>query len=154
MRALTIKQPWVWAICCAQAGKDVENRSRPIPTPIEGQRIAIHAGVGVGSLDLAVQCLRNAGYVSPNGLSLRKVVTLAAAFQPKRAIVAVATITNDGDPVSPWAIDGLCHWQLSDVVVFTEPVPQQRGQLGLWRLSADTEKAVRKAEAAARGRDA
>jgi hypothetical protein len=39
MKALSIQQPWAWAIC--NAGKDIENRSWP--TKIRGE-ILIHAG--------------------------------------------------------------------------------------------------------------
>ncbi len=45
MRALTVKQPWAWAIC--HAGKDVENRGWPIPPKLleDGPvRVALHAG--------------------------------------------------------------------------------------------------------------
>jgi len=42
MKALTLKQPWAWAV--AHAGKDVENRTWKPPASVIGQRIAIHAG--------------------------------------------------------------------------------------------------------------
>jgi hypothetical protein len=47
MRALTVRQPWAWAII--HGGKDVENRSwtNRYATGL----IAIHAGVGLDSLD-------------------------------------------------------------------------------------------------------
>lgn len=41
MYALTILQPWAWAII--HAGKVIENRTWPLPAQIIGQRIAIHA---------------------------------------------------------------------------------------------------------------
>jgi len=42
MKALTIRQPWAWAIF--HAGKDIENRDWP--TRLRG-RIAIHAAKGM-----------------------------------------------------------------------------------------------------------
>ena len=42
MKALTVIQPWAWAI--AHAGKRVENRTWGPPRDVIGQRIAIHAG--------------------------------------------------------------------------------------------------------------
>lgn len=42
MHALTIIQPWAWAV--AHAGKDVENRTWAPPAALIGQDIAIHAG--------------------------------------------------------------------------------------------------------------
>jgi hypothetical protein len=41
MKALSIQQPWAWAIL--YFGKDIENRSWPLPKNIHG-RILIHAG--------------------------------------------------------------------------------------------------------------
>ncbi len=40
MKALSVRQPWAWALF---HGKDVENRSWPLPRHILGQTIAIHA---------------------------------------------------------------------------------------------------------------
>lgn len=42
MMALTVKQPWAWAI--VHSTKRVENRTWPPPDKIIRQRIAIHAG--------------------------------------------------------------------------------------------------------------
>jgi hypothetical protein len=42
MQALTLWQPWAWAM--AFAGKPVENRTWAPPHSLLGQRIAIHAG--------------------------------------------------------------------------------------------------------------
>ena len=44
MKALTVKQPWAWAII--HGGKDVENRSWMPNLGPRGMRIAIHAGKG------------------------------------------------------------------------------------------------------------
>lgn len=43
MKALTLWQPWSWAI--AHAGKRVENRTWAPPASVIGQRVAIHAGL-------------------------------------------------------------------------------------------------------------
>lgn len=42
MRALTVQQPWAWAI--VYGGKDVENRTRNIAGAYRGP-LAIHAGL-------------------------------------------------------------------------------------------------------------
>src|SRR5713101_4125399 len=47
MRALTVRQPWAWAI--VHAGKDIENRSWTNRHAIS--TIAIHAGYGVDPLE-------------------------------------------------------------------------------------------------------
>jgi len=43
VKALTLWQPWSWAI--AHAGKRVENRTWAPPASVIGQRVAIHAGL-------------------------------------------------------------------------------------------------------------
>lgn len=42
MQALTLRPHWAYAV--AHLGKDIENRSWPLPAELHGQRIAIHAG--------------------------------------------------------------------------------------------------------------
>jgi hypothetical protein len=42
LKAITLHQPWAWAIL--QAGKPVENRGWPLPTWATGRWIALHAG--------------------------------------------------------------------------------------------------------------
>lgn len=56
MKALTIRQPWAWAIC--HAGKRIENRAwltspslLAVARRLVGQRFAIHAAAGVGKRD-------------------------------------------------------------------------------------------------------
>ena len=44
LRAISIRQPWAWAV--VHAGKDVENRSATAPRQFKsavGQRVLIHA---------------------------------------------------------------------------------------------------------------
>lgn len=41
-RALTVQAPWGWAFC--HAGKDVENRSWPIPPALLDQPVMLHQG--------------------------------------------------------------------------------------------------------------
>ena len=50
MRALTVRQPWAWAII--YSGKDVENRSRTIAGDYRGP-VAIHAGLTDDTTPLA-----------------------------------------------------------------------------------------------------
>lgn len=56
VKALTIRQPWAWAIC--HAGKRIENRAwlkapslLAVARRLVGQRIAIHAAAGGGKRD-------------------------------------------------------------------------------------------------------
>ena len=50
MKALTIKQPWAWAI--THGTKRVENRTWKPPFHIIGQRIAIHTSVRIEKAEL------------------------------------------------------------------------------------------------------
>ena len=43
MKALTLYQPWAWAV--AWAGKPVENRQHAFPTFVMGRDVAIHGGL-------------------------------------------------------------------------------------------------------------
>lgn len=43
--AITIKQPWAYAV--AHGHKNVENRSKPPPKAVLNQRVAIHAGKAI-----------------------------------------------------------------------------------------------------------
>ena len=130
MRALTLKQPWAWAV--AHAGKRVENRTWRPPAALIGQRIAIHAGVaydGDAFLGDLLFCL---------GSPLREP---ARRHHVYGAVVATAVIDRVvTDSGSPWFC-GPFGWVLRDVVTLREPVPC-KGALGLWTLSHEVEEAV------------
>jgi hypothetical protein len=111
VRALTLHQPWARHI--AQAGKDVENRTRR--THWRGL-VLVHAGAGVD---------RHAMRDVP-----------AEAAMASRAVLAVTRITDahpdcGGTCSSDWAQPGAWHWQLADTVALTAPVPATGAQ-GLW----------------------
>lgn len=156
-RALTVKQPWAWAIC--HAGKDVENRSHPFPSTVPlPATVMLHAGQGEADL----------GDAGHEDWAHR----YEAEFPPVRgAIVAVIEITGqhiaaecaeyvdiDGPEqhahghrlCSIWAMDSdysgdvlepMWHWEVSGVTVLDTPVPV-KGRLGLWRPDEETIKRV------------
>jgi len=142
MRALTIKQPWAWAI--AHGSKRIENRSWP--TAYRGE-IAIHAGARSGWDHVAEDSplLRQ---------EWRRLGHLAAHLERNSewidfgAVIAVARIADCHDGAleqgecSDWANRWDFHWVLAQVRPLTDPVPC-RGALGLWRLPGDVEAAVR-----------
>lgn len=148
MKALTLHQPWAWAI--AHAGKPVENRTWKPPRGVIGQRIAIHAGkrldkAAVSDIEdllmgenpgafvqgAVVATARLDGYVhqGPGGRSLWGVSV-------ERACEALE---------SRWFV-GPFGWVLEEVVALAEPVPA-RGAQGLWTLPADVAAAVERQEA-------
>lgn len=119
MRALTIKQPWAWAITAGH--KTLENRSWRPPAALIGQRIAIHAG---GALDAAgIEWIERE-------IGLRVPTTLESG-----AIVAIARIVEviEEDP-SPWFFGPLA-WRLDDVETLPKAI-RCRGNLGLWSCDA------------------
>lgn len=151
MKALSVRQPWAWAIACA--GKTVENRSRVVA--YRGF-LAIHASkVYDEAAEIPV----------PAALSLlMDAVTQEMQGYPPPAlalgaIVAVATLDGchwhsdclaprkrgriwQALPCSDWAERGQFHWTLTDVRPLAEPVPC-KGALGLWRVPDEAEAAVR-----------
>jgi len=129
-RALTIKQPWAWAI--AAGHKRIENRSWP--TSFRGH-LAIHTG----------KCPTQK-YLRESRAIIRGLGVEPPVAEPARMfshIVAVARIADcvrladlPGELVGdPWAFGEWC-WLLADVVPLPEPIPCGGG-LGLWNLPAD-----------------
>lgn len=118
LRALTLHQPWAFAIC--HLGKRVENRTWAPSIPI-GTRIAIHAGAAydhAGALAIAARFCE--GQPPPRTLA-------------QMAIVAVATLKGiTSDSQDPWFC-GPVGWLLGDVVTLPKPVPC-KGRQGLWTV--------------------
>jgi hypothetical protein len=139
MRALSILQPYAWAI--AKGHKPVENRDWPPPKYIIGQRIAIHASKKVvgedGQVDFESD-LTDFGIEYPEW-----------EHMPYGAIVATALVkgfvTSSGAKTLPrnayrW-FTGTFGWLLDDIIELPEPVPA-RGMLGLWTVPLDVETLV------------
>lgn len=133
MKALTLIQPWGWAI---MHGKDVENRTWSPPASMIGQRIAIHAGKRYdreGELFVAKQ------------LGLKRLPE-AAHWQGVIGTVVIERTIVSGmlqrDPAlkSPW-FSGPWGWVLRDVRELERPIAC-KGMLGLWRLPAAIEAAL------------
>ncbi len=148
MRAITIRQPWLWAIC--RGGKDVENR-----TNRRGQQVAmaqfnrpgpvlLHASSRWEGED-AYRVVRHFSTMDPGMSGLPHSDT---AWFGDSGFVAAATIkgvhTADAcyDPASgrmcsPWAEENAAHIHLTDVRVLHRLVPHP-GALGLWTVDDAT----------------
>ncbi len=129
MKAITVRQPWAWAIM--RAGKDVENRSRNIAGSYRGP-LVIHASKKpIGSMDPGRDFIRRvSGYLPliehPSSLGVALgVVDLVDAH--------AATAIGCNGCVSPWGMPGHQHLVLTDPRPFPEPIPY-RGALGLWNF--------------------
>lgn len=154
--ALTVKQPWAHFI--ANSGKRVENRTWT--TPYRGL-IAIHAGAYSGwdrnaeASPVAREAWKAWAWVRASGEVATPLTRSAAySFFSFGAVIAVATLAGchrdedsplwrSGSPAcSPWAVRAAWHWELEDARPLPWPVPC-KGKLGLWKLPAGVEKAVR-----------
>jgi hypothetical protein len=120
MKALTVQQPWAWAI--ARGSKDVENRTW---RPLYSGPLAIHAGKAFD---------QDATLGDPMRDLYRRHWPVE---QPKGAVIAVADLVGAhhasqcGGRCSPWAMPDQWHWTLERAGLLPEPVPM-RGRLGLW----------------------
>lgn len=137
MRALTLIQPWAWAV--AYAGKDYENRRWRPPPDMIGKRMAIHAGKRWD--EIAAERIRESfGFKVPG----RDEMTFGAVVATAR----IAGVRRGCDAVtSPW-FSGPVGWRLTRVVALPEPV-HCRGMQGLWTLPDDVAHAVSEQVAAA-----
>lgn len=135
MLALTIQQPWAWAV--GRGIKNVENR-----TWVHSYRgpLAVHAASRWdpdcdGALRTVVHIARAQGVTLP--ATLRDDLP----YSGTRHVIAVVDLVDictkgmDGSPCGcgPWAMPGQAHWQLANARVLPEPVPA-RGRLGLWQV--------------------
>ena len=128
MKALSIKQPWLY--CITDLDKRVENRTWLPPGWIEGKRIALHASKGFDDLGGPAACELSGIHLFDLDL-------------PKGAIVATAVIRGwvdtEGEASHPllarhanskWFF-GPYGWVLDDIQKLSVPVPCP-GKLGLW----------------------
>lgn len=165
--ALTIHQPWAWAI--AGGWKPVENRDWPAPDRLLGRYLAIHAGRQYDA-DAARDLVRHRELLGlpagvPDGKSIvlgaivavAKVagVVLAEPFDHEEPLLVVKEIRGAVTPEraaelarSPWA-RGPFLWVLEDVTAIDPPVPC-RGLQKLWTVPAAEADTVRERYRAAR----
>lgn len=132
MRALSIRQPWTWAIL--HAGKRVENRTWPAPESAIGETIAIHAGRSYDHEGRA-WIEQTLGRYVPLCKSARGAIVGTARLAACERITGI--LRRD---LTPWHCGPWC-WALDDVRPLSEPVPC-KGRLGLWSLDAETARLV------------
>jgi len=126
MKALSIKQPWLWAI--TDLDKRIENRSWNPPEWIIGKTIALHASKR-DDIEGGLFINNISGKLPPHNL-------------PRGAIVATCRIVgwidmrNKGSCIGgsllddPWFF-GPIGWILDDIYKLYKPIPCN-GALGLW----------------------
>ena len=121
MRALTIRQPWAWAI--VHAGKDVENRSWK--NRYASGTIAVHAGMGLDALSALPRGVKRP---APDDL-------LHGAIIGVVDVVGVVRRCR-----SKW-FSGPLGWVLRNARPLAKPIPCS-GRLGLWQLPAQAHHAI------------
>ena len=153
MKAITVKQPWAWAIAHGQ--KDIENRTWG--TGYRGP-LAIHAGAGWdedGAYDKRVlRALHGFGdrfdpplrveRLGPKTVRLLRDQQLTpGAVVAVVDVVGICTVRSTAEQCGCglWAAEGQCHWKVVNVRPLPKPVPC-KGRLGLWDLPEDVEAAV------------
>lgn len=135
MRAITVWQPWAWAIVAGH--KPVENRSWAPPEALVGEVLVIHAGKKFDFENEAlVEQICGLDCLPPQA--------------DARGIIGVATLdrvidAQDGtceDPllVSPW-FSGRFGWVLRDADAFPTPIECQ-GKQGLWPVPPEVAEKV------------
>lgn len=139
MRALTLHQPWAWAI--AHADKRIENRTWYPPSELLGREIAIHAGKRFDEAG-AAWMTSGMGSGCEDRLPVPEVAdtVFGAVVAVARLYAATERRPDESDPRRRWWA-GPVGWLLQDVVALPTPVPC-RGAQGLWILPADVEAEV------------
>lgn len=151
MFAITVQQPWAWAII--HGGKNVENRTRIQGwRRAQGERIAIHAGrrwsqrgeFHEGVIAACADLTRDARTLNTLGAVIGTVHVHEVHY-------ADADADCDPEICAAWGEQayrehggqyraGIVH------LVLTDPRPcdpiDARGQLGLWRLDPDTTRLI------------
>lgn len=140
MKALTIRQPYAWAV--ARGFKDIENR--PSAFTYRGP-VMIHAGLQLAS---------HLAFYDVADLSPVEVPSLSSPNAPVEcafgAVIAVAELVRahpasvcEGE-CSPWAQSGKAHLRLANTRILTRPVPAH-GNTILWTPDDDLVADVRRA---------
>lgn len=149
MYALSIRQPWLWAIC--RGGKDVENRAnkggqeraRKQFARAAGHTVLLHASSRwEGEEAFRVVRHRTGVDVTAGGPRSDTAWFGDSGFVATARVTGVHTADACYDPesgrfCSAWAEENAAHLQLADVRVFHRPVPYP-GSLGLFTVEDST----------------
>lgn len=139
MKAITVRQPWAWAIM--HGGKGVENRTRNIAGSYRGP-IVIHAAKTYDDWAAAELIESVTGELIPPFDCGHASETLGAAlglvnlWASHPATPGGFCCPNDFRHYKAWAMSDQWHLCLTNPHPFPEPIPY-RGALGLWEFPDD-----------------
>jgi hypothetical protein len=142
VRALSIRQPWAFAI--AAGFKPIENRSTT--TTYRGP-LALHAALTLDAPTFPFQTSsgRDAGraldqlgwrdgfWDARTGDATGHPLLALGAVIAIADLVDVCTTGATGCACGPWAVPSQRHWRLANVRPLPRPIPW-KGALGLWRI--------------------
>lgn len=138
MKALTIKQPWLWTI--TDSTKRVENRTWKPPYSMIGQRIALHASARIEQSEM-IACRRICLDPLPRSMDLTTGAIVATAIIRGYVVVDEhGDVTEqsrnaaDYEPRTDFWFFGPVGWLLADVRKLPTPIPC-KGALRLWDVS-------------------
>jgi hypothetical protein len=134
--ALSIRQPWAWAIL--YAGKDVENRSWALPAHMVGKRILLHA---------SKTCSRAEYEDASDTIEIVHGFRVPPLAELDRgAVVGAFTLVGCFGPSEvgggQWHIQGQFGLSIAKVSVLPSPV-SCKGALGFFSVPPDVAKAIR-----------
>lgn len=138
MPAISIRQPWPWAIL--NLGKDVENRTWP--TKHRGP-ILIHAGKAFVPEDVREDVAECKAVATKTGHPIPERLTFKDLLAQTGGIVGMVSIVDciQNSP-SPWAnpTPGMWHWILGQPRVL--PFFARKGRLGFFSVDYPHEEAL------------
>ena len=143
MRALTVRQPWAWAI--VHGGKDVENRTRNLAGSYRGP-VALHAGLTVDFTAGGDERIDAAFRRRPRSVSLSDI----RGCEARGAFIGVVDLVGVHEAVgeyavccsSPWGEPHVWHLEVANPRPLATPIPA-RGALGLWTPTDEQAAAIR-----------
>ncbi|MCM0619811.1 ASCH domain-containing protein [Nocardioides bruguierae] len=138
MKALSVRQPWAWAIL--RAGKNIENRTRS--TSHRGL-LLIHASRSMAATaeHQQIEQLAHPLRIPPFG---RPAEDTALKFGAIIGAVNLDRVHTCDGSCSPWAWPDATHWVVSNPIVLTEHIDVP-GRLGVWDVPVDIADRVRAA---------
>jgi hypothetical protein len=122
VRAISIKQPWAWAV--ARGHRKIS--SQMMSTAYRGP-LLVHAAMRVDLGSCHSPLLRAAGWDPQDPLATLGTVIAVAEL----ADICTAEVEGTRCDCGPWAEPGTYHWRLTEVRALPRPMVSL-GWLGLW----------------------